>query len=692
MANWTATGAGSYYLDTVLQEIVDIKENNTFLERVFTVTDCDSDTGSFFHDLINDRLYIHTLLDDNPDLDPNRLFIAFNWLCFCNDQEPGFQVDFIPQNATISHFYTPFISESSLGSLTQSVQDYYKASVSIQFGSISFVGADWWWENKPNYLWHNNDLFVKLGEKGLSYDQFVDIFPGKTRKPVFSDNGVMFELRDRREGDLKQIPEERFDLVTYPNLDPSFENKIIPILFGFKLNITPVNIDTVNFIYKISDTSFSSGAFPIDNIVAVYKDGVALVEVVDWTSDDANGEFTLLADPAGSEITCDARGIQCGYNFDSGLSTGAFSENVADILYFILTELNGIDIDNIDLDSFQDLQNQRTQRIAWLLDEAMQTLDFVRILQSSAIFHFIPDLSGNYTVQYYDRAVSDDAKLFRDDDYSVDSFQLSEDTETAFKIVVVQYDKDPTTGDFKEETISDDMVDAKYSEVNTLTVQTALVNQTEAQNLLDFYNQLVDMPGDKLEGEVTPEAFELKPSDKARFTKIVNNITVLDAEVYTILELRKDLNSAKVFVKGLLDSQASGVTAHADIEHSDSHEDSYDDSYSDGAHGDQHFDNPHEDDAYQDSYLDHQDNIIEHGDVHGDEHDDHNDGGYLDDHGDVHTDHTDQTYTDHDDTHTDVEHNDDAYTDQHTDQAHTDDHTDEHTDEHVDVPHTDSEL
>jgi hypothetical protein len=709
------SSAGAYWTPYTGQEIVQVNEDLTELTRYFEADHCDENTGSFFHDINNQRLYIHTTTDDSPNTieSPSagvtRIFKGYTWLCFCNDQDTENPVDFTPQNATISHFYTPYISESSLGSLTQSVQDYYKSAISIQFGSISFVGADWWWENKENYLWHNNDLFVKLGEKGLSYDQFVDIFPGKTRKPVFSDDGVMFELRDRREGDLKQIPEERFDLTTYPNLDTSFENKVIPILFGFKLNITPVNIDTVNWIYKISDTSFPSGAFPIEDITAVYKDGVGLVEVVDWTSDDANGQFTLLADPGTSEITCDAKGIKCEYDFSDGSTTGNFTENVADILYFILRELNGIPIDNTDLDSFDDLQGQRTQRIAWLLDEGTQTLDFVRLLQSSAIFHFIPDLSGNYTVQYYDRAVPTDAKLFRDDDYSVNSFMLTEDTETSFKIVVVQYDKDPTSGDFKEETISDDDVETKYSEVNTLTIQTALVDQTEAQNLVDFYNQLVDMPGDKLEGEVTPEAFELKPSDKAKFTKIINDITVLNEEVYTILELRKDLNTAKVYVKGLSDSQASGIIAHADIEHSDSHADDYDDSYNDGAHGDQHFDSPHEDDPYQDSYNDHTDNPTEHDDSHADVHLDHNDGVYEDDHGDVphvdhtdtysdghsdgpHTDHTDGTYSDHDDDHDDVEHNDDAYTDLHTDQAHTDDHTDDHTDEHVDIPHTDSEL
>ena len=168
MAVWTATGAGSYYDDITVQEIVDIKENNTLLERVFTVDDCDTTTGSFFHDINNGRLYIHTLTDDNPNNDVRRIFVAYNWLCFCNDQDAQlpYIVDFIPQNAVTSHFYIPYINDSSLGSLTQSVQDYYKSAVSIQFGSIGFGGADWWWVNKNNYLWHNNDLYIKLGEKG----------------------------------------------------------------------------------------------------------------------------------------------------------------------------------------------------------------------------------------------------------------------------------------------------------------------------------------------------------------------------------------------------------------------------------------------------------------------------------------------------------------------------------------------
>ena len=684
MANWTATGSGSYYNTDTGLEIVRMTEDGAELTRAFSVIEVDAVTGSFYHDVAETRLYIHTLDDSDPN-DSESSFVGYNWLCFTNIQEVGFTIDFRPQNALHECYFLPFLA-ADIPELSQSVSDYYKAAVSIQFGSLSFVGQPWWWENKKVYLWHNQDVFVKIGEKDTPYDEFITIFPGKTKRPQFQDDGVIIEVRDRRAAELKQIPEARFDTTTYPNLDPNFDGKIIPILFGTKTNITPVNIDTANWIYKISDTAFTT-VFAIEDIVDVYKDGVALVEGADFNSDDPNGEFTLLANPLNTVITCDAKGIQCGYNMVTGAKTDVFSENVADILFFILNELNGIDVDDIDLSSFADLQAKRTQRIGYYMDEAMHTLDFVRILQGSAIFHFIPFIDGRYYVQYYDRAIAEDAPFFRNEDYH--SFQLGEDTDTAFQFVTIKYDKDPTTDEWKEITDSDNEVDYKYNERNTLTVETALLAEAEAVALAEFYIQLINAPGDKVNAEVNAEGFELIPSDKARFSRSIINqdsqeVIILEEEIYTILEVRKNINEGKTNIVGLIDSQAAGVPVHADSAHIDEHEDHTD--HSDSAHEDVAHNDDHDDVAHSDSYSDSYNDV--HDDTaHGDTHFDHFDAGYQDDH-------LDEPYQDdYTDSHTD-NHVDIPYDDDYDDSPHGDGHADEtqHTDEHTDVPHLDSEL
>ena len=93
------------------------------------------------------------------------------------------------------------------------------------------------------------------------------------------------------------------------------------------------------------------------------------------------------------------------------------STSFQDILFFILTELNDIAITKIDLDNFDSLQTKRTQRLGWYLNKNTKTNDFIRILQNSALFHFIPKLNGSFMVRYYDRDVASDALHHYDFNY-----------------------------------------------------------------------------------------------------------------------------------------------------------------------------------------------------------------------------------------------------------------------------------
>lgn len=689
------------------RELIKITEDGIAITRVYSVSECDDTTGSFFHDFFNYRLYIHTLTDDNPVDDIDRIFVGFVYLCFTNDQDKENIIDFTPPLATQPNFYLPYVKSSSIPALSQKVDDYHKSAMIIQFGSISFLGSDWFYRNKNNFFWHNNNVFVKIGKKGIPYDEFITIFPGKTKKPNWNDDFVTFQIQDRRAGELIQIPEDRFDLTTYPNLDPDYENKIIPILFGTKTNITPVCINTATFKYKISNTSFGS-TYDIEDITAVYKDGVLLNEGADWTSDDTNGEFTLLADPGSSVITCDAEGLQCQFNFDTGTKTGDFSENIADILFFILSELNNIDVNDINWTAFKALQIKRTQRLGWYLDEGIKTINFIRILQQSALFHFIPDLDGDYYVQYYDRDIPDNIKWFRNEDYFPNSFELEEDTDSTFKYVVMKWDKDPTTGEWKEEVSSEDATEWKYDERKTLTIETALLNQTETQNILEYFLTLVNAPGNKIMAEVPITAFDIIPSDKGKFSRSITDkdgeFVILDEEIYTILEARKNVDQGKVFLKGLLDSQAAGVPSHADTPHEDSYTDHDDNVYTDQAHDDvAHTDISHSDTPYQNVHTDHDDDYDDHTDVPYSDvpYSDYTDvNGHID-HTDVphtdvpHLDHDDD-YNDHDDNnppHTDTPHSDTPHTDTpHSDGGHVDETYIDHDDEHINIPHADSEI
>jgi hypothetical protein len=701
---WSLSGS-TYSIAYTGPEIVDLLYNGVKLTRVRSQSDCNSLDNSYYHDYENQILYVN-LYAVSPE-DSGVFLVGYTWLCFCNSQHNDYMIDYTPQNSWYPVFYKPFLDVSNIPNISQSVQEYYTQAVTTQFGSLKFNNDGWWWTNKENYLWHNCEVWVKLGELDCLYDEFVTIFPGRTRTPSFSDKGITISVKDKRVGILKEIPVDRYDTTTYPNLEESMENRPVPILFGIKNGFIPPCINTTTFVYQLSQTVFDSTTYALQSVDNVYLDDVEIFETVDYTKNLNAGTITLVNDPGDGTITVNAHGIKCQYDFSDGSTTSTFSENVADILFFILTELNDIEIEDIDLDSFDALQTQRTQRLGWYLSKATKTLEFVRTLQLSALFHFIPALDGRFIVRYYDRDTPSDALRFKNQHYF--DFSLLEDTESCFQSVVLQYDRDPTKDEWKVLKKTWAETGYKYSEFSTLTISTALVDATEALNLMNFYVAIVKFPGDKLVAGLSPKSLELIPGDKAYFSRSIvdghgDTVTILDDAVYLFLSVVKNINQAKTKIIALEDSQAKGQAGHADIPHADDYTDEHTDTHIDSAHTDVAHTDTHTDVPHVDDYTDYTDEVhqdetySDHGDdAHIDTHNDHTDGfhnnsyievPYVDHDDNPHSnDYTDDNYSDHDNT---------AYQDAHGDIAHGDGYNDSYSDEHIDIhgdiPHTDSET
>ena len=705
LASGNSAGQNSYEIEFTGREMVAMDQNGMALTRQFSETECDTTESSFCHDVFNKILYVHLTGNISPAAS-NTFLVGYVWLCFTNNQDSDYIIDFVPQNNLTPVFYMPYLSLNSIPSVTQAVGEYFRQIVTTQFGSLNFNNDGWFWSNKNLFLWHNKECYVKLGEKNTSYDNFVTIFPGHTRKPKWSDKQVVFNLRDQRAGVLKDIPVDYFDIVDFPNLHEKEINEKRSILFGIKTAIVPALVNTTNFTFEISQTVFNGTTYALKSIDNVYVNDTEIYETFNYTIDLNAGTITLLDDPKDSEVRVNAHGIKCHYDFATGLPTSTFSENVADILFFVLTELNNIPVSKIDLSSLLSLQTKRTQRLGTYLNKNTKTNAFIRLLQNSALFHFLPKLDGNYMVRYYDRDVDDDAP--RNFDFNYKGFELNEDTDTCFENVILKYDKTPLSDEWTIFNASDDEAGYKYNEKSTLTIETALVSEAEAEVLADFYMQLINAPGDKLVAKLDSGSLNLIPTDKAYFSREIvdmqgDTISILDSELYIIIQARKNIQNATIDILALKDTQASGLGGHADIPHGDTTVDEYADDYTDVDHGDSYLD--HDDGYYTDNYSDdHSDEydqtayVDTHDDWTVDDYTDYNDAEhadhyYTDQHGD--TPGLDTPYTDNYSDHTD--HNDysDFYTqtvdDDHGD-GHTDDHTDEHADSHLDTPHTDSET
>src|SRR5512136_76710 len=64
--SWTATGSGSYYLAFTDGEVVRVQIDGVELAERFSVATCDAIASTFYYDIANSRLYVHTPDGDSP--------------------------------------------------------------------------------------------------------------------------------------------------------------------------------------------------------------------------------------------------------------------------------------------------------------------------------------------------------------------------------------------------------------------------------------------------------------------------------------------------------------------------------------------------------------------------------------------------------------------------------------------------
>jgi len=446
------------------------------------------------------------------------------------------------------NYYIPFLYSGSLPSIQQAVDDYYNSSVRMEFGTIRFINDGWWYSQIQNYLWYKKDITIRYGAKGSDYEDFETIFTGKTRKPMVGDEFASIDVTDVKALIYKEIPATKYWISNYANLEAGAEGLPIPIAYGEIYGIIPICIDTTAYEYKIANHE-------IEDILDVYKDGTALTGGgVDYTVDLANGEFTLSSDPGDSLITCDIQGKKCD------IEDGTYSDNVADILYDILVNYSDIDASQIDLESFLDLKGGRTQSHQLYINVGRSCVEYVRLLQQSSLFHVIPLTNGKIGAFRYVTGTSSSTPRFVDEDYN--EFSIIYDTSNIHNKIKVRYNHNPGDESYAKTVRTDSDVEYKYDEVNTKTITTTLKDEADAENLGDFYLDLLNEPQRKVSVVLPTRIFNLRPAEKIIFNKTrymkEGTVTVFDEEPYRILELNKSLADGKVKVIAIEDLQSAG--------------------------------------------------------------------------------------------------------------------------------------
>jgi len=83
------------------------EDDTTYVER-FTLSECNTNAESFYYDLVNQKLYLHTVGSDDPGSmtgnDYDYKIIAYSWTYLCNDNSEDFPTIFTREQELIDNY------------------------------------------------------------------------------------------------------------------------------------------------------------------------------------------------------------------------------------------------------------------------------------------------------------------------------------------------------------------------------------------------------------------------------------------------------------------------------------------------------------------------------------------------------------------------------------------------------------
>ena len=284
--------------------------NGVQYTSVSTLATLRSTESTFKYDISTQLMLIHFEDDKNPDQFNGAIKLGVvNGFA---SQLPGIY------NSTE---YKPRVL--SVPSFTESVDPLVFGLISFNTGAIALENTDGDLDNWKDILPIGSEVRVLLGGNDLEYSDYTIILTTRIKDFDMDERIVTVNVADVRESLSNPIPENLFDIATYPFISDDNRNKQIPMRYGVLRNVEAFCTNEeesgplpTNYTFKLTDTTFHA----IDDITTVRVEGVV---VTPDAKDEATATFTITSASgdytAGDEVTVDMTGYTDGGVIDNAL-------------------------------------------------------------------------------------------------------------------------------------------------------------------------------------------------------------------------------------------------------------------------------------------------------------------------------------------------------------------------------------
>lgn len=272
--------------------IEQVLENGAAYTQKASIALVDANAGSYFFDMTNKKIYVHTTGSDDPDGTTGGKFdytlTAHFWLRF-GSQGLIFN----------AKYYYPRISQNGLSDLKVSSRSIFFGIQTTGNGSLRLDNKDKFFDKLlKQYIWQYAPIYIFLGGDEMAYSDYKIVFKGTILDWGGGDSEITMTIKDHRSILTNDIPPNIFDQTTYPVLADGDNGKPIPLAYGYLQGVSCVKIgSTGKGDFKITNHA-------IHQIVKVYNNGSNITSYI--TKNLAAGEFTIGGGYSGTPGTVTA--------------------------------------------------------------------------------------------------------------------------------------------------------------------------------------------------------------------------------------------------------------------------------------------------------------------------------------------------------------------------------------------------
>ncbi len=451
------------------------------LLETFSQVDCMLTDSSFFYEGASKTLYVHCPGGVHPLQYQMKIGASYGYRMFGSNSYSYFH-NFIYDDRVLS-----------IPSISKGLDNYYSGKVSFEGGSVVCENSDGYFDQLiDKQRLFGADARIYWGTENLAITDFKKLFSGYVRDIDLDSQTATFHLTDQREKLSKNIIQNYFTTIDYPDLDSTDKNKPIPVVYG-KVKNTPVIMVTKNrsSTKTGNHTGIAADVTSLDNdikrIQYIYVDGVQYSTAsTEWSYQTSNASVSLSTAiyTKEKEVTADIEGYTD--------SSGNLIENSLAIITDLMRKIYNIPFTS----SFFSLANwdqARALKVGFAVLDNTKLMDGIESLTQSSRASFIIQDDGKFSCRiFYNYGV---AKQDINHNDLLELATVKYETSESLTSLTVKYNKDWSNDKYlsilNEMTNESDIFD-KLLIYRNENFETLINNDADAQT---FATAIIDLFG-----------------------------------------------------------------------------------------------------------------------------------------------------------------------------------------------------